>query len=280
MGNKIIYILKLVFIMLVLFLIIYTCSSFINEYPKNNVSYKDSLLINYTLDYIAQEKSNFNWYKWFSGLDLDSNYFKLQIENIYFSPDSLKALVFITYNYRRKIFENSPNDSSLYVAGRDIALLRNSKYEPWELFFINFISPSGYSDRTDVRILMEKYYRKGIKKQGVNSHSNKYTFEEILNKNGYILDENNEIVINPNITESAQIDLNINFPLENYIINVINEYGLEDEEFWTESVIWKKGIRLPDLYLFQTNSHIIMEDYIMNYNIPYPDSIIQMYKEK
>lgn len=273
-------IVKFLFVILLFIVLIYNTHSCLRDYPKNEVSYKDSLLITNTLYKIARGDVDLNWQKIFPDLDLDSSYFRFQIENIYQSPDNLKALVFITYNYKRKMFENSPFDTNIYVAGWDIVLLRDTKYEPWELYILGYYVSSGWSEREDVRINMEKYFRYGLKSQGVHGHSDKYTFEEILEKEGYILDSNNQIVINPKYTKNERKSLSIKFPIQEYIIQFENKYGLDDEEFWTESFIWKKGIRLPDLYIFQTESHIIMEGYILNYNIQYPDSIIQMYKEK
>lgn len=268
-------------ILLLKSIIIYSSCSFLNEYPKNEVSYKDSLLINYALYQISKGNVHFNWYKRFPDIDFDSSYFKLQIENIYYSPDSLKALVFFTENYKDKPIEGVKKlDPNIYISGRSIALLRDSKYEPWELYFIDFFIPSRYTDREEVRILFEKYYRFWIINEVRYGHSNKYTFEEILEKKGFILDSNNQVIINPKYTRNEQIGISIKFKLNEYLIDFENKYGIDDKEFWTESIVWKKGIRLPDLYIFQTDSHIIMEDYMMNYNIQYPDSIIQMYKEK
>ncbi len=267
-------------LLLISIFIIYSSSSFLNEYPKNEVSYKDSLLITYALYQIASGNVHFNWWKRFPYVNIDSSYFKIQIENIYYSPDSLKALVFFTENYKDKPVEGVKLDTNIYISGRSIALLRDSKYEPWELYFIDFFIPSRYTDREEVRILFEKFYRFGIINEVRHGHSNKYTFEEILENRGYILDSNNEIIVNPKYTKNEQIGISNKFPYEQCLKDFKNEYGLDDKEFWTESIVWKKGIRLPDLYIFQTNSHIIKEDYMMNYNIQYPDSIIQMYKEK
>lgn len=267
-------------LLLILIFIFYSPSTFLNEYPKNEISYKDSLLITNALYKIANKEVDFNLYKWFPDLNFKSKYFKYNIENVYKSPDNLKAIAFISYNYQNNSNGNLKLENNMFYAGIDMALLRKSQYEPWDIYYLGYCISSGWKYRDELRFYMENYYRNGIKSQTVEAHSDKFTFQQILEKEGYILDSNNLIGINPSYIENEQIDLSNNIKLSEYVTTFKNLYGLDDKEFWTESFIWKKGLRLPDLYIFQTDSHIIMEGYILNYKIQYPDSIIQMYKEK
>ena len=95
------------------------------------------------------------------------------------------------------------------------------------------------------------------------------------------IDSSSKVRYKPNLTRNDIIDLSIKyFKTEDILSTFKNNYTLDDPEFWTESIIWKKGLRVPWLYNFQTESHIINDKQIIEYNIPYPDSIIQMYIRK
>jgi hypothetical protein len=254
------------------------------NYPKNQIQYRDSVLIDYTLRYCFNSKNNVpkttNWrYLEKDSSEINHPYFAYFIGNIYYSPDSLKALAFYAYSTPEYTHgDNKPPIKNYY--GAAFALIRDSLNHPWQCYRLDYIAASGWDTKEEIWDVLEGYYHSRIRQQEdlvLNPNVNYYEF---IDKIGMYIDSSGKVRYKPNLTRNETVILSNKYYDDSIHATFINKYTLDDPEFWTESIVWKKGLRVPWLYDFQTESHIITDDQIIEYNIPYPDSIIQMYKRK
>ena len=267
------YSIGLVFI--VLFLFIYNGKS----YKFNKMEYRDSVLIDYVLQYCfnSREKpGTTNWSISIVKKKLEHPLFSYQIGNIYYSSDFLKAIAF--YSYSVPEYVKDENEPEKYFYGSALALLRDSLKQPWQIYELNLIGPSGWSSKEEIWNILEEYYHSSIKHQAVQILNPNLNYYELIEKLGMFIDSSGKVRNKPTLDRNEIIKLRSTNYKDDIISKYKSEYTLDDPEFWTESIIWKKGLRVPWLYNFQTESHIIIEDQIIEYNIPYPDSIINMYK--
>ena len=244
--------------------------------PKQRIEYRDSLFILYTLN---------NFYKndWESFRD-DSKFYRIDttkiqylIERIFYSPDKKKMLVWVItktpngpssekYSSNPKNNYLCPNSAKIVYDLHALVGFRESKNEKWKIYpYDNLIVVCSNSISEAVE-LFKKYYFEQMK-----DHS------EYLNKK--FLDKNYGGAIRYDLEDETikdgYGDKNASVILKNY------GYNLQDKDFWTKSLIWQKGARIPGLYNFQTTGNVTPDEKNVELYPPkivYPNSILKLYK--
>ncbi len=253
-----------------------------NKYNKNKILYRDSILIDYVLNSCFRDEEsvlvNSNFLR-MENFELQHPYFSYNIGNIYYSPDSLKALVFYSYSYPFVV--PIKFDTLQYFHGAAFAMFRDSLYRPWKCYRLDYIAPGGFSNKEQVWEILEDYYHKGIKHKGLLVLNDGIDYYDLIDKQGMYIDSSGKVRIKNGLTQNDINGLSSNYDnLDSIYKTFKSKYTLDDSEFWSESIVWKKGLRVPGYYNFQTSSHIEGLNQIIEYNIVYPDSIIEMYKKK
>jgi hypothetical protein len=81
-----------------------------------------------------------------------------------------------------------------------------------------------------------------------------YFFHDIKDKSEYVLDS----------TGAAK--------LQKY------KFSIDEPLFWSQSLIWQKGLKMPDLYNFQTTGSVHAPKRLKEIKVDYPDSLVKLYK--
>jgi hypothetical protein len=231
---------------------------------SSKIQYKDSLYIMFTIH--AWMDSNFDVYHDYSedGLGIKKDDIRFKILRTFYSRDSLKSFFWIVRKEPNNPDCKRPQGYSF--SSSDIIGFRNSLKDAWKVYPLELEKAECFDNDVDIVSLLGLYYCQQMKSQceDVNKRflnknfggAIRYDLEEETIKDGYG-DKNNPLI------------------LKNY------GYNLQDKNFWTKSLIWQKGARIPGLYNFQTIGSVTPGEKnveLFTPKINYPDSILKLYK--
>jgi hypothetical protein len=214
----------------------------------NNSLYKrhynrDAKLVNYTI--LAWSRNSLSFYDSFKE-SIDNGKIKVIVDTIYYNPEFTKMIAQVVIAYDAQELDSSYFDAKKYnnsisFDGRLIIGYRLDSIQPWNLYPFNPIILGGYIQSEKVK-------------------------EELTKKLVHSLKDDGEFV---------------NDTLSNKKTFVKYGYNITDSGFWTNSVIWKKGVRVNGLYNFETRGNINRSDpepMDKKAKVIYPDSILALYK--
>jgi hypothetical protein len=231
---------------------------------SSKIQYKDSLYIMYTVQ--SWSDSNFDLYHDYSkdGYGIKKEDFKYKILRAFYSPDSLKFFCWIVTREPNTADCKRPQGYS--YSSSDIIGFRNSVKEPWKLYPLELEKAVCFDNENEIMNQLGQYYFQRMKDHSEDVNKKfldknyggkvRYDLEEQTIKDGYG-DKNDPVI------------------LKNY------GYNLQDKDFWTKSLIWQKGARIPGLYNFQTTGNVTPDEKNVELYTPkitYPDSILKLYK--
>lgn len=223
-------------------------------YPSPTANYKrDSLFIATTVwQFIDKEVDIFQSYK---RRHVPLEKVRIHVDSIFYSPDSLKLFAFV-------ITENpdleEKDSSAIYYSGSGMIAYRDSLKQPWIVHFFGQYRPAGWKYYNQVRNLFRHYYL----------------------KNGKFKNDS-DIYWDGRRNDTLEMVREITFPKQNNRVSIKFDYNLDEPLFWSKSIVWKKGNRIPGYYSFETNGNVAPGSSDPIKNIPklyYPDSLLNLYK--
>jgi hypothetical protein len=234
-----------------------------NNFAVNKLQYKDSVYLVFTAK--AWAKVNFDVYNddlLHSNEATRTPFYK--VLRAFYSPDSLKIIGWVEKKMENGHGCDRPQGFS-YSATSIIGFRDNVK-KPWNLYPFNLTQAVCFDTQDVVLNQMGKYY-----------------FQKMKDHSEYV----NKKFLDPYYGGKVRYDV------ENQVIKmgygdknapVIGKnfgYNLQDKDFWTKSLIWQKGARIPGLYNFQTKGNVMPDQKdieVITPKITYPDSILRMYR--
>ncbi|MBK9247391.1 MAG: hypothetical protein IPM69_04585 [Ignavibacteria bacterium] len=245
--------------------------------PVTNYSkptYRDSLYFAYTL----KEWTRLN----IEGYGAEVLVYFIPVDKIiyetfdaYYSPDSLRIVVFVSkFSPIIKKWENkSWTEKDMDYNLNSMIGFRDSTNQPWVVYPLDISMLTDFPNKEEALALYRhKYFNK--------------LSEFMYNVN--VVDTNygkpyiDKVPIDIKKLLSDNPD-----PVKCYERTI--GFNLGDSLFWTRSLLWQKGSRLPGLYVFQVKNCVRSDEgelwggkpwdsRVKTPNINYPDSIVQMYK--
>ncbi len=193
--------------------------------------YRDSLLVETYMKTV------------FDSLDLGLQY---QVQDIIYSPDSLKMISFICYCKQMNANSSESTWSAVVLRG-----VRNTKYELWKLFELKYYIPDKNSNKFDTqkdRFLFD-YFSYHIRKSSVKVFNDKLKYAGKVRKE----------------TDTYRV--------------ISNQYCLPDPRFW-DDLTFIKDNKMKGLYDFQVKKidgkyKEDTQDWFI-----VPDSISEMYNNE
>jgi hypothetical protein len=223
-------------------------------YSKPTPHYKrDSLYVAETIwQYIDKEVDIFDSYK---SHKIDISLVKVYVDSVFYSPDSLKLFAFVII----KVPDNESVElDDFYYSGSDMIGYRDSTNSPWQVYYFGHYRPAGYDTYKKVSNLFRWYYLKDGK------------FKSSI-----------DVYWDGRRNDTLGMAREITFPKQNNRVSIKFGYNIDDPLFWSKSIIWKKGNRIPGYYSFETNGSTVPGSNNPIKNIPkldYPDSLLNLYK--
>ena len=193
----------------------------------------------------------------------------------YYSPDSLRTLVFVSKfcpvikKWVKKTWTENDMDYSL----NSMIGFRDSTNQPWIVYPLDTKMLTDFPNREEALALYRHYHFKEI---------SEFMYDINVVDTNYGAPYIDKVPIEIKSLLRGNPD-----PVKCY--QRIIGYNLGDSLFWTRSLLWQKGSRLPGLYVFQVNNCVRSDEgelwggkpwdsRVKVPKIDYPDSILQMYK--
>ncbi|MES2766126.1 MAG: hypothetical protein V4642_09675 [Bacteroidota bacterium] len=206
------------------------------RYPSPSANYqRDSLYIASTIwQFIDKEYNAFDSFK---RNNHKLNQVRIDVDSIFYSPDSLKLFSFVIAT----IPDREDTNLKYYHHGYDMVGYRLNTKEPWKIYRLGEFAPSGLKSYNRVREVFRDFY-----------------FYQFRYRTDYAWD-------------SVRQDM----------VTTRFGYNIDHTDFWTKNLIWRKGSRLPGLYIFETkgNARPGLEDAVeFPPQLQYPDSLLKLYR--
>jgi hypothetical protein len=172
---------------------------------------------------------------------------KIFVDTIIYSPDKLKMFTFLIIKHidNSNWAKDNYPKQKYFYGGVCLIGYRNRLDTMWTVYDFNWYSTDGWSKYIQVKRLFNYFY-----------------FYEFKGNIEYSWDSIKQVDVEEKIG-----------------------YNLNEADFWTKSIVWRKGARIPGLYNFQIYGNVKPSDADYGRNlekkmpvINYPDSILKLYK--
>ena len=225
---------------------IVNCGDYVKHVIVTKQYKNDSALLSYTT--YRWIDSSYGWFGHYNRRNAITGFYRVHVGDIFYDSARLKltAFVFIEYStdYIDTLYERVSDLKSHFFDSHTVMGYRDSLNQSWKLFE-----------------LQELF----VGLRGISLKSSKDVHENIfLNKR--------EMAARKISIYDDKTGLNTKYEPVKYV-------PCEDE-YWTQSPLWKKGNRVPGYYIFETfmNATPLKKDLRPVFKINYPDSLLSFYK--
>jgi hypothetical protein len=205
---------------------------------------RDSLFIIHTIkEWCKNTTTHFDIFKDF---DKDES-FRIIIDTILYDKNKLKLFALSILDYDASFADMNSISNRLYDS-RSIIGFRENLNEIWKLYHFGQYTGFVFEDFAEIKSAQRDFY-----------------FNQLSQESQYIPDTN-KLNNHPNNRIPAHF-----------------KYNLGDEDFWTKSIIWQKGLRIPGYYNFQTDGNVDINSknpLVPEIHIEYPDSLLKMFRDE
>lgn len=241
----------------------------INQHYKAQVlEPRDSLLILFTI----KEWGKLNWHtfmdysKMYNTTNDQVNYF---VGDVFYSPDKKRIIVFIgeklpnastivAYSTNKLNNKVCPDGGDTVINMSALIGFRNNSNAIWDLYPLNNLAVGCCDSESQATNILKQYYFEQMKE-----HS-----ETVLKKN---LDKNYGGEVRYDLEKKA-IDIEAEDDSDPKILKNYG-YNIQDNDFWSRSLLWQKGATKKGYYDFQ----LFGDDLLNPPKVNYPKSILKLF---